>query len=221
MNHGHLNHRHTGLGQIFVILAQSTILPQPAERALHDPSFWQYHEAFAALGASDNVQVHLAIATQRWHPCCQLTRIGPIGPNTPQAGALVAKQAQQALRPVTVLEARSSDQHGDEQPEGINEDMTFSSFHLFSTVKAFGTPTVGGFDRLGVQASGTGLPGVTQKRPQIPAQDVMNTLPRSVFAPDAKVVVDNPPGGKSLGIIRQALPVRSTYKMALIMSRLS
>ena len=132
---------------------------------------------------------------------------------------MVAKKAQQALRPVTVLEARSSDQHGDEQPEGINEDMTFSSFHLFSTVKAFGTPTVGGFDRLGVQASGTGLPGATQKRPQIPAQDVMNTLPRSVFAPDAKVVVDNPPGGESLSIIRQALPVRSTYKMALIMSR--
>lgn len=188
MPHGPLHHRHTGLGQICGILAQSTRLPHPAERALHDLSFWPYHAAVAALGASDKVHGPLAIAPQRWPPGVPRTRIGPSGPKTPQAGEVVAQQAQQALRPVTVLEARSRAQHGEEQPEGLNEEMTFSSFPLFRTVKAFGTPTIGGCDRLGVQASGPGVPGAPQKRPQIPAPDVMNTVPRSVFAPEATVI---------------------------------
>jgi hypothetical protein len=76
---------------------------------LDDLSFWQYHEAFAALGASDNLQVQLAMARPRWHPRFQLSCIGPSGPNPTQTGKLVAQKAQQALGPIPVLEPRGSD----------------------------------------------------------------------------------------------------------------
>ena len=66
----------------------------------------------APLRALDDFQADLPPRPQAPHPCRQGTRVGLIGPDTPQPRALVLQACQQAFRTGTVLHVRRRDRHG-------------------------------------------------------------------------------------------------------------
>ena len=68
MNHRNVKHCFTGVCAVLIVLAQPSALPKPAERPFHDPPFGQDDEAFRLIGTLYNLQTHLPIAAQRYHP---------------------------------------------------------------------------------------------------------------------------------------------------------
>ena len=88
MNHRHIYHRFTGIGQIFIIRAQPTIAPQPRKGPLHNPQPWADNETFwLRLGAGMNFQLPTTFIQ---NPIDEFATIGAIAPDEAQAldGAL-------------------------------------------------------------------------------------------------------------------------------------
>ena len=56
MDHRNVNHGLTTCREVFVVFAQPTVFPKPAEGALNNPSFWQKYEAFHLIRTLDNLQ---------------------------------------------------------------------------------------------------------------------------------------------------------------------
>src|SRR5262249_44141449 len=54
MNPGHLQHGFTRLRQMFVVLAQTAIAPQPSQRPFHHPTAPQRDEAALPGGTADD-----------------------------------------------------------------------------------------------------------------------------------------------------------------------
>jgi hypothetical protein len=62
-----INHCFASVRPILIVLAQTPVLPKPAECLLHDLSFWQADEAFDMIGTLDDLQTDLPIAAQQRH----------------------------------------------------------------------------------------------------------------------------------------------------------
>ncbi len=199
MDHRHINHRFTGGSEVLVILAQPTILVKPAERALDDPPFRQDHEAFDVLGALDNLQADLAIGAEQGYPRFQDASIGTIGPDTAQPREPMPQDAQEELRSVAILHARSSHHHRDEQPQRVHQDVALAAFDLFGAVKARVPSSIGRFDGLRVDNRGAGLAGVAFEDPEVPAQGIVEPLPGAISSPAPKVVIDEAPRRQIIG----------------------
>ena len=78
LNHGNLDHRFTGLGEVLVVLAQTTVSAQPTEGPLDNPAPWQDMKTDSLIAPFHDFQDPLA---RGFDPLDQLTRIGTVGPN--------------------------------------------------------------------------------------------------------------------------------------------
>ena len=94
VSHGDVNHRLAALCEELIILVQSPVFVQPTECPLHAPPFGQNHKPFHVVGALDNLETNLAIASKLPHPSDEWPRLGAIGPNTAQAGQLMTQKSQ-------------------------------------------------------------------------------------------------------------------------------
>jgi len=81
MDHGDLDQRLTGLGVVFVILAQAPVAIEPAQRPFDNPTLRDDHKAFDASRALRNFQADRPLRPQGPHPVRQWTGIGPISPD--------------------------------------------------------------------------------------------------------------------------------------------
>ncbi len=84
--HSGIDHRFTGGWQPFVVLAQTPIASQPAERPFHDPASRENLEALDIVVSFDNLQDPMADV---FDPSHQWASIAAIRPNQTQAGELV------------------------------------------------------------------------------------------------------------------------------------
>ena len=140
MDHGHPDHRLARLGEVFVVFAQPAIPIAPAQGTFDNPAFREHGKALGGRGPRDNLQVHRSIETQPSHPIDQGASIRLIRPDAAQPREPVPEDLQQALGPVAVLDTGRGDDYGEEQPEGIDEEVAFAPFDLLVGIKAAEPP---------------------------------------------------------------------------------
>ena len=159
-------------------------------------------------------------ASQGESPIHQLTGIGAIGPNQVEPGESPHKLVQHQLSPIPVLNVRWMHHYGQQQSHGVNHNVTLAALHLLTGVIATRPPFSVVFTLwLSLMAAeGVGsLPSnsrtLGRKVSWIPSQ-VPSFLHRRKY-PHGVLQ-----GGKSWGIMRQVQPLRSTYNMPFMTSRM-
>ena len=218
MNHSYMNPSLRAFGQFFVVFAEPPVSAQPPKGALHDPPTGQHLKTMAVWGALDHLNQP---ASHGVSPIHQLSGIGAIGPDQLEPRKEPPKLAQHQLCPITVLDVRRMHHHGQQQPEGVNHDMAFASFHLLASVIATWSPfsvvftlwlSIMAAEGVGSLPSNSRTLGrkVSWIRSQVPSFRQRRKYPHAVLH-----------GGRSWGIIRQVQPLRSTYRMPFMTSRMS
>jgi hypothetical protein len=140
MDHRHTDHGFARLGQILVIFGESAVAAEPPKCPLHNPPLRQQEEALGPLRPFDNVQADFPPGPQGPHPGEEVPAIGLIGPDPPQARELGAEDAQERHGRIAVLHISRSDHHGEQQPEGIDEDMPLATIDMFGLIVAVDPP---------------------------------------------------------------------------------
>ena len=134
MDHRRLNHSFTGFRQEFVIFAQAPGAIEPSKGALHDPAPWDHDEPFDAVAAFGDLQADWSLRPQGPNPVDQSTGIRAIRPDEPEPPILVAEDGEELLRPIAILDAGSRHHPRQDQPESVDEEMSFAAFDLFAGI---------------------------------------------------------------------------------------
>ena len=163
MNMANLNHRRTGCGLSFIVLTVSSVATSPGICPFHHPAFLQRGKAFGPC------RTHLHFNTP----------VRLIGRQPGVKGMIVilaiAKDEHQAWKVDwrefceqdgsgnAVVDARTRDPDGHQQPQRVDQQMTLAPLDLLAAViPALGTAYLGGLERLTVDAHGAGR-GLTSR----------------------------------------------------------
>ena len=189
-------------GQFFVVFAEPPVSAQPPEGALYNPATGQHLKTVAVCGALDHLNQPASQGVSSIH---QLSGISAIGPDQLELRKSPQKLAQHQLCPITVLDVRRMHHHGQQQPEGVNHDMAFASFHLLASVIATWSPFSVVFTLwLSIMAAeGVGsLPSNSRTlgRKVSRYQGIMDTFPSAVLSPTGESI----PTLYSMGVDRGA-----------------
>ena len=133
IDHGHVEEAFSGLGEEFIILAESAVTVEPAKCALDDPAFGQDLEAFGRVATPDNFEFPTG---ELFDPSLQLSGVAAVGPDLFQSRTVEANLLDQSARPVTVLNAGRVHDHADGQSQGIDDKVALASFNLLASVVA-------------------------------------------------------------------------------------
>src|SRR6266542_1949358 len=216
MNHTDINPSLTDRGQLLIIFAQPTIFAQPGKGALNHPTLGQHRKAFLPFRRLDDLQ----------HPAKLL--LTPLAQRFTAIGAVQqhlldptqARQAQQQrTKAALVLPIGGMHQDAQQQTEHIDNQMPLASAHVFAAIPAARPPFsvvltdwLSPMRRLG-SASRPALRRTRARKASLMRSQVRSRLSLR------KYVYTVCHFGRSCGIRRQLLPLRSIYKMALRYSR--
>ncbi len=118
-----------GLDEVFVVFTQAPGSPEPAEGALDDPAPLMDDEAaLGGIGAHDLQFKVIPLANRLF----QITTIGLVSPDLPQAGQAVSGLGEDQLSPVPILEPRRMHDDDQQKTEGVHQDVALASLDLFS-----------------------------------------------------------------------------------------
>src|SRR5438445_6264486 len=132
-------------GLHFVVPDQSTMLHEPAESPLHNPTPEVNRKAPLAFFFGDYLQPQGAGSTMGCYPVGEaLSSVALIGPQTAQPAKALQRSPQQALgsRPVRLI--GRSHKHCQQQPQRIDQDVPFNALGLFVGIEATLPGLVGG-----------------------------------------------------------------------------
>ena len=217
MNHSYINPSLRTFRQFLVVFAESPVSAQPAKSAFYNPPTRQHLKAMAVPSAPDHLNQP---ASQDESPIHQLSGIGAIGSNQVEPGESPHQLVQHQLGPIPVLNVRRMHHHGQKQPHGVNHNVTLAAFHLLISVIATRPPfsviftdwlsmmAAEGVDSLPSNSRTLGRK-VSWMLSQVPSFLHRRKYPHGVLQ-----------GGKSWGIMRQGQPLRSTYNMPFMTSRM-
>ena len=218
MNHGDLNPSFSCLRQGFIVLAQPTTPPQPGQSAFDNPPARQHLELMAVWRPSDDLQQP---ATECTSPIDQLPSIAPIGPNQPEPRVFPYQFTQHQFGSVAVLDTGSVDDDRQKQAKGVNYYMALAPTNLLAGIIAARPPfSVVLTDWLSIIAAlGVGSRPSDSRTLGRKLSWMRSQVPSIRHCLKYQETV--PHGGKSWGIMRQAQPLRRTYKTPLVTSRRS
>jgi hypothetical protein len=137
MDHSHVNHRFAAFRQRFVVLAQTTIAAEPGKGSFDDPTFGQNLETGDVVAALDDLQDPVA---QFSGPLDQFAGIPPIGPDQLQPREFPDQFGQHQLGPVAVLDIGGMHDEGQDQAQGVYDDVPLATLDLLAGVVAAGPP---------------------------------------------------------------------------------
>ena len=140
MDHGHLDNCFTRVRQQFVIFAQAPVAIEPPEGTLDHPALGNDHEPLDRVGALGNLQADRPVPPEFPDPVYEWSSIGPISPDMPQPRKLVPQDRQDTFRPIAVLHIGGRDDDGQEQAEGIDQDMPLASLDVLVRIIAADPP---------------------------------------------------------------------------------
>ncbi len=218
MNHSYMNPSLRTFSQFFIVFAESPVSAQPPKGALHNPAARQHLKAMGVIGPLDHLNQP---ARQDVSPIHQMACVGTISPVQLEPGKSPQQLPQHRLCPIPVLNVRSMHHHGQQQAGGVNHDMALAALHLLAGVIAPRPPFSVVFTLwLSMMAAeGVGsLPSASLTlgrkaswiRSHVPSFLHRRKYPHAVLQ-----------GGRSWGIMRQVQPLRNTYKMPFMTSRIS
>ena len=154
MNRRQPHHRFTGLGRVFVVLAQAPIPPQPGEGSLHHPTHLQRLKPRLALRPAHNLQsVRPPMQPQpRVQP---VVVILVVREHHLQPRQVPARRLGEHLRGrPAVVHVGGRHHHGDQQPQRVHQDMAFAAVDLLAAVGAALLAALGRLDQLAVDGGG-------------------------------------------------------------------
>src|ERR687886_1699691 len=93
---------------LLVVFGEPTILRQPAEGTLNNPTMWLHHESLSIVRTLDDLQNE---AGKGSHPRDELPRIAAVGPDEPQPRERTAQSLEDQFSAVSVLDPRAVDDH--------------------------------------------------------------------------------------------------------------
>ena len=89
------------------------------------------------LGAvPDDFEAGAAARAQTPHPLHERPRVAAIGPDAAQPAEARGQNGEQLPRPIAVLHVGGMDAHEQNQAQGIDQQMSFSSRHLLASIVA-------------------------------------------------------------------------------------
>ena len=140
VNHRNADHGFATVGQGLVVLAESTILAEPAEGSLNDPPSRQEDESLLLDGPLDDIEDPVA---ELRRPIDEGAGVASIGPNPLQTREPAFQLPQHELRPVTILNLGAVHDHGQQQSERIDDYMTLAARDFLARVIAMRPPFCG------------------------------------------------------------------------------
>jgi len=217
MNHSQINPMLTGLGKMFIILAQTPTFAQPSEGAFNNPTLGQDHKPLLLRGAVNNFDANAKVLLT------PMNQSRAIVPPIQQQQFPTVKQgnpAQNERQTDFVLPVGRMYGHPDQPSLRINDDVTFTAFDVLATVIAACAPFSVVFT-LWLSAIST-LASISRPaswRTRSRSSSLIRChVPLRFNFWNTSYTVDH--DGKSWGNIRHEHPVRNTYKIALMYSRI-
>ena len=133
MDHGQVDHGFAAFRERFVVLAQTAITTEPSKGSLDDPTLGQNLKAGHIVAAFDDLQNPGA---QFLGPLDQVPGVSPIGPDQLEPGELPDQFGQHQFGPVAILDVGGVDDHGQDQAQGVYDDVPLASLDLLAGVVA-------------------------------------------------------------------------------------
>ena len=200
-----LNHGGARFDRPFVVLAMPSAATVPGIGSFHHPSFFQRSEAFYPFGARRHFDSPIrSILLEPGRELMVVVLAVPedrLQPRKP-----LGRDLREQLRSGrAIVEARSRDQHRDQQTERIGQQMPLPSLDFLAAVVAPLFPAdLGRLHRLAVDAGRAGGRFAASCDADLRPQRVDQLLPRAVVAPLGEVVVDRALGEQ---VVRQHVPL--------------
>jgi hypothetical protein len=118
VDHGDDDHGFADVSAILVVARQSAVAHQPGEGPLDDPPPRKEDEPFGPDRPQDRLD-HPAAGGA--HPVDQRAAVPAVGPDEPQRRELTPRSPEDELGPVPVLDVGRMDDHGQQQPEAVDQ----------------------------------------------------------------------------------------------------
>ena len=130
IDHGNEDHTFTTAWQRLVVFGQSTVFSEPRKGPFYNPAFRQHHESADRLTRDD-----LDITTEpAAHPMHELPRIAAVREDQLQSAEACAQLTEEQLAAVAILKVRGMHEQGDDQPEGVDDQMTLATAYLLARI---------------------------------------------------------------------------------------
>ena len=137
VNHRNAYPRLAARARFLVIAAQPAELHQPGKGAFHHPATWQHHKALGTITTLDDLQ---RPTRKGGYPTKELTRIAPVGPKQTQTRKLARQPLADQPGPVSVLDARTMNDHHEEQAQCVYSDVALAPLDFLARVIAVAPP---------------------------------------------------------------------------------
>jgi len=130
VDHCQIDHGFTAGWLGLVVLAQPTVLAEPAKGPFHHPAPGQHHKAMQ-LVTLDNLNDPPECAVGPIHKC---PGIAAINPDSLQPPETFAEFLQHKSPSIAILDVGRVHHHDQDQAEGVNEQVPLTPRNLFSGV---------------------------------------------------------------------------------------
>lgn len=134
------NHRLTGVRPSLVIFAQTPIPSQPRMGSLDNPTNPQRLESFCAFWPATDLQspCPVTVLLQEGHELVIVILV--VGKDRTQPREIFGINRLQNQSPADgVIDIRRRHYHGDQQSQGVRQDVALASLHQLAAIKAFDT----------------------------------------------------------------------------------
>src|SRR5215475_4030869 len=200
-----LNHGSTGFCRALIVLAVPAISPMPGVGAFNHPVWLQRDEATCARWT--RLHFDAPASPMLSHPGVQrMVVILLIRKERDETWTgLGSDEAEQGWGCHPIIETSTGNEHGEQQPQRIDQEMALASLDFVATViPPLGAPHLGGLNGLTVDARGTGGGLAPRCYTRAFAQGLNHLGPGPVVALLRKVVIDRALGQQ---IMRQHVPL--------------
>jgi hypothetical protein len=123
---------------------------EPSESAFDNPTSWQNSEALLVVGTQDNFKTNAAIFS---NPLQELTAVAAVHPDETQLLAGAAQASEQETGAIAVLDRGCRNNHRQQQPHGVNQDVPLRTIDLLACVIPSGATERCRLHTLAVQAA--------------------------------------------------------------------
>ena len=145
-------------GMVFVIFGEAAIIGKPAKGSFDNPAFGQNFEGVERM-ALDDLQVQTTARQQCLEPLAErVSGIAAIDPNQAQPTEVRRQLLEDQASTVAVLDIGGMNDHGQNQTQRINQEMSFSSHDPLACIVAAHSSVVRYLNALAVEdRSGRGF----------------------------------------------------------------
>jgi hypothetical protein len=189
-NHRHIDERLCGVGESLVVFAQASLTIPPAIRTLDYPPPWENLKRVRSRRWTHDFYVDTQIVGRMLN---QLPCVSAIRPHLGHRRVGSMHRRQSEAPTISILNICGQHEDHENKPEYVNKNVPLPALDLLPRVVAARSPHLRRLRRLAVNDCSRGLRGSSSSHPYLTTKRIVNSLPRSILLPPAKVTVDQLP----------------------------